>query len=206
MPVESSSPEGELKALLAERPVRPQSVADLLDGLGHEERVRAIRSLGRGPQRRLYEAVDGFRPLCLADLVPPGVDDFVPVRHFGRNTLPVFTHFEKRFCRPRGADRQQARRALRLQLPDARAADRARLLRRARGSGPARGVGRLQPGSARPHPEGWPEIASNDRGLPRLVFGFMVDTLRGVSEHVTIGSAARRGRDLGSWFVLCRED
>ena len=54
-------------------------------------------------------------------------------------------------------------------------------------------------------PEGWPEIASNNRGLPRLVFGFMVDTLRGVSEHVTIGSAARRGRDLGSWFVLCRE-
>ena len=26
-----------------------------------------------------------------------------------------------------------------------------------------------------------------------------------VSEHVTIGSAARQGKDLGSWFVLCRE-
>jgi hypothetical protein len=23
---------------------------------------------------------------------------------------------------------------------------------------------------------------------------------------VTIGSAARKGRDLGSWFALCRED
>jgi hypothetical protein len=33
----------------------------------------------------------------------------------------------------------------------------------------------------------------------------MVDTLRRVSEHVTIGSAARGGKDLGSWFVLCRE-
>jgi hypothetical protein len=33
----------------------------------------------------------------------------------------------------------------------------------------------------------------------------MVDTLRRVSEHVTIGSAARNGRDLGSWFILCRE-
>ena len=107
MPRESSSPEGELKALLAERPVRPQSVADLLDGLGQDERVRAIRSLGRGPQSRLYEAVDGFRPVCLADLVPPGVGDFVPVHHFGRNTLPAFTHFEKRFCRPRDADPKQ---------------------------------------------------------------------------------------------------
>jgi hypothetical protein len=38
------------------------------------------------------------------------------------------------------------------------------------------------------------------------VYGFMVDTLRRVSLHVTIGSAARNGRDLGSWFVLVRED
>ena len=56
------------------------------------------------------------------------------------------------------------------------------------------------------HPEGWPEIRSNERGLSRFIYGFMVDTLRGVSEHVSIGSAARNGRGLGSWFVLCRQD
>ena len=49
-------------------------------------------------------------------------------------------------------------------------------------------------------------IRSNERGLGRLVYGFMVDTLRRVSEHVTIGSAARKGKDLGSWFILCREE
>ena len=54
-------------------------------------------------------------------------------------------------------------------------------------------------------PAGWPEVRGNDRGPGRLVYGGMVDTLRRVSEHVTIGSAARGGRDLGSWFVLCRE-
>ena len=208
MPLGSSNPEGELKALLAERPVRPQGVADLLDGLGHEGRVRAIRSLGRGPQSRLYEAVDGFRPLCLADLVPPGMDDFVPVRHFGRNTLPLFTHFEKRFCRPRGADAKKPGELYGFNFQTL-----------APVTGPGYFVAREDPG--RPEvwvdynqvppsppddwPDDWPEIASNARGLPRLVFGFMVDTLRGVSEHVTIGSAARRGRDLGSWFVLCRE-
>jgi hypothetical protein len=37
------------------------------------------------------------------------------------------------------------------------------------------------------------------------VYGFMVDTLRGVSEHVTIGCAARKGKEIGSWFILCRE-
>ena len=56
------------------------------------------------------------------------------------------------------------------------------------------------------HPPGWPEPRPNDLGLSRFVYGFMVDTLRRVSEHVTIGSAARKGRDLGSWFVLVRED
>jgi hypothetical protein len=55
-------------------------------------------------------------------------------------------------------------------------------------------------------PHGWPPIRSNERGLSRLVYGFLLDTLRGVSDHVTIGSAARKGRDLGSWFALCRED
>ena len=204
MPVEGSSPAGELKALLAERPVRPQSVADLLDGLGHDERVRAIRSLGRAAQSRLYEAVDGFRPVCLADLVLPGVEDFVPVRHFGRNTLPLFTHFEKRFCRPRGADPKKPGELYGFNFQTL-----------APLTGPGYFVAREDPG--RPevwvdynqlppcHPDDWPEIASNARGLPRLVFGFLVDTLRGVSEHVTIGSAARRGRDIGSWFVLCRE-
>jgi hypothetical protein len=55
------------------------------------------------------------------------------------------------------------------------------------------------------HPDGWPEIRRNERGLSRFVYGFMVDTVRGVSEHVSIGSAARHGKDMGSWFILCRE-
>ena len=55
------------------------------------------------------------------------------------------------------------------------------------------------------HPSDWPDVKPNDRGLSRFVYGFMIDTLRRVSEHVTIGSAARKGKDLGSWFVLCRE-
>ena len=55
------------------------------------------------------------------------------------------------------------------------------------------------------HPDGWPAIRRNEQGLSRFVYGFMVDTLRRVSEHVTIGSAARKGKDLGSWFILTRE-
>ena len=54
-------------------------------------------------------------------------------------------------------------------------------------------------------PDGWPRIVPNHRGISRFIYGFMIDTLRRVSEHVTIGSAARRGKQMGAHFILCRE-
>ena len=195
---------GELEARLVEHPIRPLQISDLLDASTHDERVAAVRSLGRSQQRRLYEAVDGFRPVRLEHLVPASVENFTCVRHYGRNTLPLFTCFEKRFCRPRGADSLKPAEIYGFNF---------QIL--APVTGPGYFVARQHP--SRPevsidyndvppeHPEGWPEIRRNERGLARFVYGFLVDTLRGVSEHVTIGSAARRGKDIGSWFVLCRE-
>jgi hypothetical protein len=193
-----------LRSLVAERPTAPARIAQLLDGLAPAERVAAVRSLGRAEQRALYAAVAGFLPLRLADLVPPSVADLVPVRHSGRNTLPAFTLFEKRFCRPRGADPQK---------PGALWGYNHQALAPLTGPGyfmavedPGRpevwvDYTRVPPAGA----PGWPPVRSNERGLSRFVYGFMIDTLRRVSEHVTIGSAARRGREIGSWFVLCRE-
>jgi hypothetical protein len=201
----ADAPARELTARIGEHPMQPRELARMLDGLSHAQRVEATRSLGRTQQRRLYEAVDGFLPVRLCDLVPPSVADFTPVRHFGKNTLPAFTHFEKRFCRPREADAEKPGQLYGFNFQPL-----------AWVSGPGYFVAREDP--SRPevwidyrqlppaHPAGWPEIRPNDRGLARFVYGFMVDTLRRVSEHVTIGSAARRGRDLGSWFVLCRQD
>jgi hypothetical protein len=194
----------ELKALLAERQPDPRRIADLLDGIGHEARVAGVRSLGRTEQRALYRAVDGFRPVRLVDLVPSEVGDFDTVRHFGRNTLPAFTLFEKRFCRPPGADREKPEELFGFNFQALQPI-----------TGPGYFVAHEDPN--RPevsvdytrvpdaHPDDWPDIRRNDQGLSRFVYGFMVDTLRGVTEYVTIGSAARKRRDLGSWFVLCRE-
>jgi len=199
-----SDPARALLALLREAVVKPHEVARTLDSMGHAERVQAIRAVGRAEQRRLYEAVSGFRPLRMTDAVPASAPDLAPVRHFGKNTLPAFSHFEKRFCRPPGADPQQPDRLWGYNFSPV-------------GGLVGPGYFVLRPDAARGEllvdynllPEGkpaaWPEIRSNERGLSRFVYGFMIDTLRGVSEHVTIGSAARRGKDLGSWFLLCRE-
>jgi hypothetical protein len=198
------TPTQEFLARLRETPLQPKEIARLLDGLPSDERVKAVRGAQREEQRRLYQAVDGFAPLRLADLVPASRPDFTTVRHFGRNTLPLFTHFEKRFCRPRGADAEK---------PEALFGFNFQTLSFV--TGPGYFVAREDP--SRPevlidyrevppeHPDGWPAIRPNERGLARLVYGFMVDRVRRVSEHVSIGSAARNGRDLGSWFILCRE-
>ncbi len=197
-------PGHELRALATATRVEPREIARLLDGLTPIERVAAVRALGRTQQRGLYAAVEGFLPLRLTDLVAPATADLVPVRHYGRNTLPAFTLFEKRFCRPGGQDREKP-----AELWGYNHQATAWV------TGPGYFVAAEDP--ARPEvlidytrvptgrAEGWPELRRNERGLSRFVYGFMIDRLRRVSEHVTIGSAARRGRDLGSWFVLCRE-
>ncbi|MCH2171550.1 hypothetical protein MK489_12270 [Myxococcota bacterium] len=195
---------GEVGALFAGPEVDPSAVANLLDSLSHAQRVQAVRSLGRSEQRRLYAAVDEFRPLRLVDLVPPQVADFETVRHLGRNTLPAFTHFEKHFCRPPGVDGTEPDHlyGFNFQRLSGLTGPGYFLARSARDETEVEVDYNVLPPD---HPVDWPAIQPNDRGLSRFVYGYMVDTLRRVSEHVSIGSAARRGRDMGSWFVLCRD-
>ena len=179
-------------------------LSQFLDSLSHAERVEAIRTLGRGDQRRLWDAVEGFAPLTLSDLVPSGVPGGATVRHFGKNTLPAFTHFEKHFTRPETEDASQPRELHGFNFQKLSPI-----------TGPGYFVARAsEDGSEvlvdyhyvpQVRPEGWPRIRPNDRGLSRFIYGFMIDTVRRVSEHVTIGSAARAGKDMGSWFVLSRE-
>ena len=200
----NESPSAEFVALLRGGAIKPQDVASLLDGMSGEERVKSLRSTKLADQRKLYDVVEGFAPVSLVDMVPPGVADEATVRHYGQNSLPLFSEFEKRFSR----------------LPGNDPADPAELIgfnfqTMAPVTGPgyyvavddeARGEVlvdyRRVPDR---HPADWPEIRSNERGLSRFVYGFMVDTLRRVSEHVTIGRANRHGKDQNNWFILCRE-
>jgi len=197
-------PADEFRELLRDT-IKPAEVARFLDDLDHPERVEAIRGTSRGDQRKLYQAVDRFGQVRLADLVAPRVGAFETVRHYGKNTLPAFTHFEKRFCRPPQADPQQPEELYGFNFQT---------------MSPVTGPGYFVAVEDRSRdevlvdyrrvpdrkPDSWPPIKRNEQGLSRFVYGFMVDTLRRVSDHVTIGSAARNGKDLGSWFLLTRED
>ena len=189
---------------IREQPVKPGELGAFLDGLGHADRVAAIRATTRTDQRRLYAGVEGASSLSLADLVPPGVADRATVRHYGKNTLPAFRNFEKRFCRESGQDpaAPQELVGFNFQTMSPLTGPGYFLARNDLERGEVAIDYTQVPAAA---PPGWPAVRSNERGVSRLVYGFMIDTLRRVSEHVTIGSAARNGKDLGSWFILCRE-
>ena len=194
----------ELVGRLRESTIKTVDVAQFLDSLSGEDRVRAVRGMGGKEQRRLYDAVEGFAPVRLVELVPPSVEDLGVVRHYGKNSLPLFTEFEKRFSR--APDRNPA-------APGELIGFNFQTMSPVTGPGYFVATEDEQRGEVLVdyrrlpdcHPAGWPAIKSNERGLSRFVYGFMVDTLRRVSEHVTIGSASRDGKDLGNWFVLCRE-
>lgn len=200
----TNSAGAELVGRLRESTIKNVDIAQFLDGLSSEDRVSAIRTIGAKDQHKLYDAAAGFAPVKLIELVQPDVPDLGVVRHYGKNSLPLFTEFEKRFSRPPGQDSS---------TPDELMGFNFQTMSPITGPGYFMATEDKDRGEVLVdyrrlpdcHPPDWPEIRSNERGLGRFVYGFMVDTLRRVSEHVTIGSASRGGKDLGNWFVLCRE-
>lgn len=182
----------------AGRDVDLSGLAVYLDRLDGERRVAEVRALARDEQARLFEAAAGVRPVTLDDFVPEAVPPLQPVIHYGRNSLPLFRLFEKRFCRPdRDAGElwgynEQPWKAL---------------------TGPGYFVARQASGEevvidyceVPPRkPAEWPRILPNSARLSRFIYNRTRDFIRGVSQHVTIGRATREGKPMDNWFVLCR--
>ena len=194
------SPGERLIALVRAEPPDRVAIAAFLDGLPHGERVAAITALS-GPrlQARLYAAVSGAPPVTLADFVPPDAPPLREVIFHGKNSLPAFTLFQKRFCRPpRGGDElwgynHQALAWLTGPGYFVVHEDRAR--------GAAVDYREVPP----ERPPNWPEVRPNDRGFSRFVFRDMVDYMRRVARDVFIGSAHRGGKETGNYFLLCRD-
>lgn len=178
-------------------------LAHILDGLGHEGRYHTIRTWTKRHHQRLFEAAKGFRPLDLDFLVPSSVGPLVEVIHDGHNTLPMFTLFQKRFVKLEGED-----------FPIAGYNHQAMQAFTGPGYfGVTKGEGEHEGELVfdyskipRKKPEHWPPIQSNDGLISGIVNGGMVDYLRGISNHVSIGVAYKNGKHRGQWFALVRRD
>lgn len=182
-----------------------EKLTHILDGLGHDGRVHTTRSWSKHQKQAIFEAVKGHRPLDLDFLVPSSVGPLVEVIHEGHNTLTLFSHFQKRFVKlegdafPIGGYNHQAMQAF---------------------TGP--GYFGVTQGEREGEHEGelvidyskiqkqkpasWPEIQANDGLIGGIVNGGMIDYLRGVSAHVSIGVAYKNGVHRNQWFALVRKD
>jgi hypothetical protein len=191
-----------LRALLkAERPER-EAIAALLDGGGHADRMDAITSLGgTALQGRLWTAAAGAPTVTQADLVPPDAPPLREVIFHGKNSLPAFTLFQKRFCRPPKETTTDQLWGYNHQTL-AWLTGPGYFVVHPEGNAPAAIDYRLVPPS---HPPNWPAVKPNDVGFSRFVYRDMVDYLRRVAQHVLIGRATRHGRELPNYFILCRE-
>jgi hypothetical protein len=194
--------------LVSRGATRIDEIAAYLDGLSPDHRRHEVRQLGGAEQARLYELAAGGPPITLEHFVPAATRSLTEVIHDGKNTLPAFQTFQKRFCRPARGD--------------------GRLF------GYNEGVTRalLGPGYFVAHPTagnaewerrgavvvdyylvpdddvapGWPRVVPNDHGLQVLVYHQTRDFMRRVSAHVSIGAAYKGEKKLGAYFALCRHD
>lgn len=189
---------------LLRQPIDMDAISAYLDGLTHSNRLGACREMSAKEQAALFDAAEGYRKITTDDFVSPDLDPLFPVIHWGKNSLPVFTTFQKRFTRP---DDQEARERGELWGFNRQKMESftgpGYFVANGLDSGevlvdytqvPPRGAG------------GWPAVLPNTAKLSRFIYNGTQDTLRGVSSHVTIGRAARDGEWMPNWFVLCRQD
>jgi hypothetical protein len=174
-----------------------------LDELGHPGRVWAVRQWTRANMATLWEAVKGVRPVTLDDFVPASVPPHVEVIHHGKNSLPAATLFEKRFARPKDPEAREMLLGFNFQT-----------LSSLTGPGyyvahPSAEAGEVDIDytmTPKEKPPNWPDILPNSSRFGRFVYYGMVDVMRGISSHVSIGRARKRDGWLDAWFLLVRED
>jgi hypothetical protein len=161
-----------------------------LDAADHDARVAWCRSLNGTQLYRLFELAKDGGPLAADDLVG---DEGEVVIHKGKNGVPVFTYFEKRFVRlgdqiagyNDGHETAPIGNALYSWI-----------------TGPGHYICydspevpgevwvdyRTIPSTQCPQ---FPPLLDNDSGLRSLIFGNMVDIIRRVSTHVVVGDATK---------------
>jgi hypothetical protein len=193
----SSGTSARLSDLVKRRALR-QDIADHLNALTSSERLEQVIAVGGSLVGRLYDAVGGGEPLTLEDFVAE--DDTRTVIFEGKNSLPAFTRFQKRFARVKGTVVGYNHQLL------------------APITGPGYFVVRPPtPGESHPDelffdytveppgfPPAWPAFKPNSQGPSRLVYMHMKDYCRRVAKGVLVGKAYKKGVSQNAYFTLTR--
>lgn len=193
--------------LLGLGPIDIEAVARRLEGMREDERVRFVRALTKADMIRLWDACKG-RGVTSTDFVPQSVAPRVEVVHKGKNSLPAFSEFEKRFAHAEGWS--GAVYGYNYNPWNWTTAGPGyfvgHLDERVRGQGLAEyGLDYYQvPPAGAGLPPTWPKVRKNEIGLTYFIYAKMVDYMRMVGAGVTIGRAYKHGKRTDNYFVLAR--
>lgn len=199
-----------LKKLLADPSVTLAQVVTHLESLSAEEKLNQCMSIGRAAQRRLFQLCADSPAVTIDDFVPANLPPLTPVVHEGRNTLPLFTRFQKVFCKPAdgsnrlfGFNEGFTRKLIGPGYFVGHTTDVAP----SEATWPARGpvvVNYFMVPDAEV-PAGWPKVVPNSKGLQVLVYNGTRDFMRKVCDGVTIGEAFKGEKSIDNYFVLVRQ-
>ena len=180
-----------------------EHITKILDELGHEGRTHTTRTWGRHQMERIWEAAKGYRAIDLDHFVPPSIGRKVEVIHELKNSLPLFSVSQKRFCRPPEGEGEDVLWGYNHASSNTFTGPGYFLTRKSDVEGEVAIDYRTLP---KGRVDTWPEIVPNEARLGRFVYAGMVDHVRGISNHVCIGRAEKGGAPMDAWFVLCRKD
>lgn len=182
-----------------------EAIGEALDALDHRGRLREIRALGGKEQAALFEMA-AARPCALAgDVVPAGKGPLEEVIHWGKNSLPLFTRFQKRFCWPSKPTDPPVAYGYNEQAMKWITGPGYFIAREAEHDSGVRTVVIDYYEVPTEKPNSWPPIKPNSAGLSRAVYQIN-SWLWKVSGHVSVGRVKKPAGWQDNWFVLCRED
>jgi len=181
-------------------------IASQFDGLDHAGRMREIVALSAKDMARLYDLSAGRGCVLTGDYVPANKPPLTEVIHWGRNSLPAFRTFQKRFCWPSRGHVPKVALGYNEQSTAVFTGPGYFTAREDKGEGGVPTVVidyKLLPNEKA---ESWPKILPNTAKLSRFIYNGMQDWMWKVSNHVTIGRARKDSGWMDAWFILCRED
>ena len=186
-----------LHRLVANRAAAAE-ITEYLDGLEEPDRVKEVLGVTGQGIKDLYKAMAGAPPATVDELVPK--DEKRTIIYEGRNSLPVFSRFQKRLARMGDEIVGYNHQILSFLTGPGYF-----LVRGPLGEGEHGGELLFDYTVAPPlGPTDWPRYKSNNAGLSRQVFGNLNDYVRSVAAGVFVGKAFKLGIEQGTYFSLSR--
>lgn len=199
-----------LKQRLADPSTTLEAIQGHLDSLAFEQQLKECMALGKKEQSRLFELAEN-NPCTLDDLVPAGTSPDQQVVFEGKNTLPVFTRFQKIFCRAKddpnllyGFNEGFTRKFIGPGYFVAHMCD----VPPSKPHWPAHGASVVNYSMVPPSNDvvvpGWPKVKPNSSGLQMFVYKGTRDFMRKITDDVSIGEAFKGAKPLNNFFTLVR--